>query len=159
MAELALLDRSQIFLFVLACHRRGLRVLFFADDLVVVGRSAAETLLMHPVVVGLSRSGGSDRPARLSLPSPPAAVPAAFSALPSLPSAASGPAAPATDSDPDVAQRLRALRRGLRSPPRAFRAAECALHVSMPLLLRGLGSVSGPSFLFLSPPSLVGVTL
>jgi hypothetical protein len=82
---------------------------------------------MHPVVVGLSRSGGSGRPPLLSLPPTPAAVPATFSALPSLPSAASGLAAPASDSDPDLAQRLRALRRSLRSPQRVLRAAECTL--------------------------------
>ena len=45
MDELALLDRSQMFLFVLACHRCDLRVLFFTDDMVVVGRSTVEALL------------------------------------------------------------------------------------------------------------------
>jgi hypothetical protein len=123
MTELALLDRSQIFLFVLTCHRCGLRVLFFVDDLVVVGSSAVETLLMYPVVVGMSRAVGIDRPPLLSLPPPPVVVPAAFS----LPSADSGPAAPAADSDPALDQSLRAVRRSLRSQQRALRDAGRAL--------------------------------
>ena len=110
-AELALSDRSQIFLFVLACHRLGLRTMIYTDDLIVVCQSADEEVLVNPVVSDIFQAADVAGACPLSLTVPPDAL------LPAVLAA----------SAPVLAQGLRSLHRNLRSHQRVRRAAECAL--------------------------------